>query len=69
MDIQGAFDSLKPKCAIKALEDKRFPPRLIKWYGSFMTKSFAETTWKGTTVKRELVSRRCLRYVNMEHKF
>ena len=55
LDIQGAFDSLKPKCAIKALKDKHFPPWFIKWYGSFLTKRFAETTWKGTTVRRELV--------------
>lgn len=54
-DIMGAFDSIKISSAIKAMEEKNFPPKLIRWFKQYLENRYAETSLQGETVRKKLI--------------
>ena len=47
LDIQGAFDNLRPEKALKAMKDKGVPRWFIEWYGPYLKRRYAKASYKG----------------------
>ena len=54
LDIQGAFDNIKADRAKEALINHGFQTWFVNWYGSFLSKRYAETELNGETIVSEL---------------
>ena len=55
LDIQGAFDNVDPKAAIKAMRKRNFPEKIINWYSNYLLNRVAVCDIKGVIKERKLV--------------
>ena len=53
-DIEQAFDNIKFSSCIKSLEEKNFPPKIIKWYKYYLENRYAETSLHGEKVRKKV---------------
>ena len=56
LDIQGAFDNVKPASIIRGMKDKDLPKEMIKWYRHYLLFRSAEVDYQGIS---------CIRYLNL----
>ena len=54
LDIEGAFDNLQPKAAVKGMQDHGFPQNIIDWYSKYLSNRTCSTTIGTTTEERYL---------------
>jgi len=54
LDIQGAFDNLRPESAIRGMEAKSFPPNVVKWYGQYLVSRKITVDIKGVKMNRSI---------------
>jgi ribonuclease HI len=54
LDIQGAFDNIKPSSITAGMQDKRMDGSIIKWYSHYLRNRAVEVTYKGVTSTRRL---------------
>ncbi len=54
LDIQGAFDNVKPDTIIKGMMDKSFSSETIQWYSHYLRNRCVEVQYQGVTKSRYL---------------
>jgi len=54
LDIQGAFDNVKPTSIVNAMKNKRFPNKIIRWYEHYLKNRSVELNHKGISQTRKL---------------
>ena len=51
LDVQGAFDNVNPHSAIKAMKNRGFPPKMIKWYSNYLLNRLNISSIKGVSTE------------------
>ena len=54
LDIQGAFDNVRPASIIKGMRDKGIDPKIVHWYRHYLRNRSMEAEYKGTRITRTL---------------
>jgi len=54
LDIEGAFDNLSLAAAIEGMRSHNFPPKIVGWFGHYLTNRKATASVKGVTSSRTL---------------
>jgi len=55
LDVSAAFDNLSNAAAERAMERKKFPPDIIKWFSQYLRNRYVFTTLKDITLKRRVM--------------
>jgi ribonuclease HI len=54
LDIQGAFDNVKPSSIVQGMKDKGIDSSIIKWYNHYLRNRAVTVSYKGITTERRL---------------